>query len=85
MEHEVFERIKKDDKPKSGVPGDLPRKLVNEFGPELTEPIFKIFNSITDSAKQGTSKWPSSWKLEFGTPLKKIPTHRLKKTSESFH
>ena len=73
MEHEVFERIKKANKPKSGVPGDLPRKLVNEFGPELTEPICKIFNSITDSAKQGTSKWPSSWKLEFGTPLKKIP------------
>ena len=60
-------------KPKSGVPGDLPRKLIQEFGPELTTPISKIFNSITQSAKQSPAKWPSSWRLEYGSPLQKIP------------
>ena len=73
MEHQVHERIKKANKPKSGVPGALPRKLVTEFGPELSGPICKIFNSIVSSAKQGAVKWPSSWKQEFGTPLQKIP------------
>ena len=73
MEHEVFKRIKAANKPKSGVPGDLPKRLVTEFGPELSKPICKIFNNITKSAKQGSAKWPSSWKLEYGTPLKKIP------------
>jgi hypothetical protein len=73
MEHEVFSRIKSANKPKSGVPGDLPRKLVTEFGPELATPVCKIFNSIVNSAKQGAAKWPTTWKLEFGTPLQKIP------------
>ena len=73
MEHEVYEKIRQANKPKSGVPGDLPRKLINEFGPELATPVCSIFNSILMSAKQGSGKWPASWKLEFGTPLQKIP------------
>ena len=70
-EHEVYERIKKANKPKTGVPGDLPKKLVDEFGPELSGPICNIFKSIVESTKQGTAKWPASWKLEYGTPLQK--------------
>ena len=73
FEHDVYKRISQANKPKSGVPGDLPRKLVSEFGPELALPISKIFNNIIKSAKQGTAKWPASWKLEFGTPLQKVP------------
>ena len=73
MEYEVYNRIRSANKPKSGVPGDLPRRLVTEFGPELSIPISKIFNNIASSAKQGAAKWPSSWKLEFGTPLQKVP------------
>ena len=70
-EHEVFAKIQSTNKPKAGVPGDIPRKLVTEFGAELSTPTCKIFNNIAKSAKQGVAKWPSKWKLEFGTPLQK--------------
>ena len=73
LEHEIYENILAANKPKSGLPGDLPKKLIQEFGPELTTPISKIFNSIAQSAKQSPAKWPSSWRLEYGTPLQKIP------------
>ena len=73
MEHQVYDRIRRANKPKSGVPGDLPRKLVSEFGPELSVPICRIFNNIISYAKQGVVKWPTSWKQEFGTPIQKIP------------
>ena len=68
-EYSVYKNIMAANKPKSGVPGDLPKKLVTEFGPELSTPVCKIFNNVVKSAKQGIAKWPSSWKLEFGTPL----------------
>ena len=58
--HEVFERIRKANKPKSVVPGHLPRKLVTVFCPELAGTICNIFNSIMDSSKQGTAKWPTN-------------------------
>ena len=72
-EYEVYDNIRAANKPKSGVPGDLPRKLINEFGPELSLPVCSIFNNILKSAKQGSVKWPIAWKLEYGTPLQKIP------------
>ena len=72
MEHDVHKKIMSANKPKSGVPGDLPRRLVSEFGPELATPMCKIFKSILQSSKQGAVKWPNSWKLEFGTPLQKV-------------
>ena len=31
-----------------------------------------VYNNIAKSAKQGPAKWPSSWRLEYGTPLQKI-------------
>ena len=71
MEHDVYNKIKNANKPKSGVPGDLPRKLVSEFAPELAKPVCKIYNTIVGHAKQGVVKWPTSWKQEFGTPLQK--------------
>ena len=73
LEHEVYCKIKAANKPKSGVPGDLPRRLVSEFAPELSKPMCNIFHNIAQSAKQGTAKWPTSWKREFGTPLQKVP------------
>ena len=36
-ELEVYEKIQKAKKPKGGVPGDLPKKLVHEFAPELAQ------------------------------------------------
>ena len=68
---EVHEVIKRANKPKSGVPSDLPRKIVSEFAPELSTPMCKIYNSILETAKYGTAKWPPQWKIEWGTPLQK--------------
>ena len=73
MEHDVYKRIKSANKPKSGVPGDIPRRLVKEFGPELATPHCMVYNNIVKSAKQGPAKWPTTWKQEYGTPLQKTP------------
>ena len=70
-EFHVHVKIKKANKPKSGVPGDLPRKIIEEFGPELSSPMCTIFNQIVQSSKNGPVKWPESWKMEYGTPLPK--------------
>ena len=73
FEHDIYKKICQATKPKSGVPGDLPKRIINEFGPEISVPVTRIFNSIVESSKQGTAKWPTSWKQEFGTPLQKVP------------
>ena len=53
----VYNAIKKAKKPRSaGVPGDLPKKLVQEFPVELATPVAKVFRSIMKS-----NKWPSKW------------------------
>ena len=66
-DHDVYQKIKKSKKPKSSVPGDIPRKLVQEFGPELALPAGKIFRNIVK-----TGHWPKPWRVEYGTPLKKV-------------
>ena len=71
-EYEVFDLINQSTKPKSGVPGDLPQRLVKEFGPELSCPITMVFNTILNSSKEGIAKWPKQWKNEYGIPLAKI-------------
>ena len=40
--------------------------LHKEFGPELSVPLSKIYNTIIK-----TGQWPQSWKVEYGLPLKK--------------
>ena len=45
-EAEVWGKIEQAKKPKGGVPGDLPKKLITEFSPELAEPMAKIFQNI---------------------------------------
>ena len=65
-DHTVYEKIKRSKKPRSSVPGDLPRRVVQEFAPELAAPASKIFRNITQ-----TGHWPESWKVEYGTPLQK--------------
>jgi hypothetical protein len=64
---QVYEKIRKAKKPKSQVPGDLPKALVQEFSPELAGPMASIFQNIIQ-----TCQWPSSWKTEYGTPLQKV-------------
>ena len=63
----VYQKIKRSKKPQSSVPGDLPRRLVQEFGLELAAPAGKIFRAITQ-----TGHWPKSWRVEYGTPLQKV-------------
>ena len=63
---DVYEKIRKSKKPKSQVPGDLPRRIVQEFGPELATPSAIIFNNIIR-----LGEWPKPWKVEYGTPLQK--------------
>ena len=49
----VEKMIKKAKKTKSGVPGDLPKILHKEFGPELSVPLGKIYNNMIQ-----TGQWP---------------------------
>ena len=65
-DYQVYEKIRKSKKPRSMVPGDLPRKLVQEFSPELAAPAGLIFRNIVQSGH-----WPKPWRVEYGTPLKK--------------
>ena len=65
--YDVFEKIQKSKKPKSSVPGDIPRKLVKEFGPELASPAGIIFRNIVK-----TGHWPKPWRIEHGIPLQKV-------------
>ena len=59
-ELDVYQRIIKAKKPNAGVPGDLPKSLIQEFAPELATPLSKIYNNIIR-----TGKWPSNWKVEY--------------------
>ena len=66
LDHEIYENIRRSKKPRSSVQGDLPRRIVQEFGPELATPAGKIFRNIVQ-----TGHWPKQWRLEYGTPLQK--------------
>ena len=63
-----YEKITAAKKPQSGVPGDLPRDIVKEFAVELARPLKDLFNNIVQSGK-----WPDPWKVEYVTPISKIP------------
>ena len=65
-EHDVCEQFKKSKKPKSGVPGDLPKKLTEKFYAELAKPMTRIYQNIVS-----TKEWPTMWCTEYGIPLQK--------------
>ena len=71
---QVFEAIIKTKKPKSGVPGDLTRKIMQEFGAELTTPVVKIFRGIIR-----TNTWPRDWAIEHGIAQRKCPNPETEK------
>ena len=54
--------------PNQGSLGDLPRTLIQEFSPELSGPLSKIYRRRIE-----TGEWPSQWKIEYGIPLQKKP------------
>ena len=68
LEHEVYQRIKKQKKTNSMVPGDIPKKILLEFIPELSTPITAIFNKILS-----TNTYPEQWVKEYHTPIPKVP------------
>ena len=63
---DVSEQIQKSKKPKSGVPGDLPKKLTEKFYDELAIPLTVIYQNIIH-----TKEWPAAWRTEYGIPLQK--------------
>ena len=67
-EYDTFCKIRSAKKPKSGIPSDLPKVILQEFSPELASPVRKILQNIFNSGE-----WPNSWKLEHVIPIGKIP------------
>ena len=67
-ENDVYCNIRAANKPRSGIPNDLPKVILQEFAPELALPVSLIVNSIAS-----TGEWPTQWKLEHIVPIGKIP------------
>ena len=67
-EYDCYKKIIKAKKPKTGVPGELPARIVKEYDVELAKPLQVLFNKIIQSGI-----WPEQWKTEYTTPIGKIP------------
>ena len=65
-DYEMYRQIRKSKKPRSQVPGDLPRRLIQEFSPELAGPAAEILRTVVK-----TGQWPGQWRVEYGIPLQK--------------
>ena len=64
--YDVYCKILRAKKPNSAVPGDLPKKLVQHFAPQIAAPAAEIFNTITS-----TAVYPDQWKVEYQIPVPK--------------
>ena len=64
---DVYKMLLRSKKPNSMVPGDLPRKLVQQFPGELATPVTAIFNKISQS-----KLYPDQWKVEHQLPIPKV-------------
>ena len=67
QEYEVYKKILKSKKPNSSVPGDIPKRIVQEFSVELATPVTIIYNSIL-----ATLEYPRQWVVEHQIPLPKV-------------
>ena len=67
-DYDVYRKIRAAKKPRSGVPNDLPRSIIQELAPELSKPAGRIINKICS-----TGTWPDQWNLEYIVPIGKIP------------
>ena len=67
QEYEVFMKISTASKPNGTVPGDIPKKVVQEVITELAEPATMLFNKITK-----TAEYPRQWVIEHATPIPKV-------------
>ena len=73
--YDVYKKIRSAKKPRSGVPNDLPKLLVQEFAPELAKPVGRIINRISS-----TGSWPEQWNLNMLFLLVRYPCRSLKMT-----
>ena len=67
-ELECYQKLIATKKPQSGVPGDMPSLITKEFSVELVKPLGILLNEIVQS-----TDWPQQWKVEYVTPIPKIP------------
>ena len=65
-EHQVYRLLNNIPTSKAPGPGDIPPRLLKEFGPELAKPFCDIFNS---SLHEGV--FPRRWKKAFAVPVPK--------------
>ena len=68
-EYDCYLKLKAAKKPKAVIPGDLPNTIVKEFTVELANPLSKLLNNITQ-----TARWPPQFKVKYVTPIGKIPS-----------
>ena len=66
-EFQVYQKIRKSKKPNSAVPGDFPKKLVQEFSCEIAVPATIIYNAILQ-----TQEYPRQWVREYQIPIPKF-------------
>ena len=64
---DVYCKIVRAKKPRSKVPGDLPRKIVKHFAHLIAPPNAAIFNTNTS-----TAVYPEQWKTEHQLPVPKV-------------
>ena len=65
--YDAYCKITRAKKPNSSVPGDLPKKIVQQFASQLSVPSAVVFNSITS-----TAVFPEQWKIEHQLPVPKV-------------
>ena len=70
----VVKVIKTMNKQAAAVPGDLPIRIIAEFGDQLSRPLAHIINSCFT-----LGQYPAIWKVEHVTPVPKVlPPEKLK-------
>ena len=67
-EREVSVKIRSAKTNNSSIPGDIPKKIIQEFAVELVAPLTDIINKSLDNLE-----YPQNWKKEYATPIPKIP------------
>ena len=65
--YEVHRKISKAKKPNSVIHGDVPKKIVQLFSPELAEPASRIYNRISSSFE-----YPRQWVIESQIVIPKV-------------
>ena len=76
-QHQVYCKILRVTKPKSSVPGDVPRILLTRYAFQYAKPATKIYNKIIQS-----STWPRQWLEEQAVVLSKLKSQCVPQNEE---